>query len=115
MKELIKKWWFWVIIAIVILTCIIFFINNNRDRNSNYRNQAITILNQYKKGSITGKEASEKLNAIVNKLRNEPDIDNDYESASKFALQMEISSIASKLSYDELSDTEINKYIKEIK
>lgn len=117
MKKLIKKWWFLgiTILTIVISIMYILVFSNNSSAYNNYSKQAISILNQYKEGQLTGKESSNKLNALSKKIDNETNSDDKYESVSMFALQMKLSNIALKLFNGELSNTQINNYIEEIK
>ncbi|MCI8470409.1 MAG: hypothetical protein HFJ35_02795 [Clostridia bacterium] len=112
MKDIIKKWWFWaiaIVVLIIIFFCI-YMINNNSTFN-NYKNQSISILNDYKKGKITREDAKEKIEAISNKTNK--DYTNDDTSKTLF-LSSKLQTIERDLSKGELSDTEVNNYIKEI-
>lgn len=115
MKSLIKKWWFWVIIAIIIfaIACVLISVSIN-DVTKNYKNQAISVLNKYKDGSLTGKQASDKLKSISDKIGKEPKIEDEYKSAKMLRLEMRLSKLSWDLLDDELSDTEINNNIIEI-
>ncbi len=111
-KQIYRKWWFWaiaIVVLIIIFFCI-YMINNNSTFN-NYKNQSISILNDYKKGKITREDAKEKIEAISNKTNK--DYTNDDTSKTLF-LSSKLQTIERDLSKGELSDTEVNNYIKEI-
>ena len=77
-KQIYRKWWFWaiaIVVLIIIFFCI-YMINNNSTFN-NYKNQSISILNDYKKGKITREEAKEKIEAISDKLQSERKVNED--------------------------------------
>lgn len=113
--KLYQKWWFWIILLVIILIffATLVFMNNSKDNN--YKKQAITILKQYENGNITRKEASEKLSNLSKKLEKEPEPNNLSKSASRFALRMKLSLLSLELFNGELSDTEVDNNIKEIK
>lgn len=111
MKDLSKKWWFEVIV-ILILSVIICIYNSNNTTLNNYKKQSIAILNQYEKGETTRKEGGEKITALSDKMSNEYNINKE---SYILALESKISLIALKLNYGELSNTEIDKYIQEIR
>lgn len=117
MKEFLKEWWslgIAILVVIIIGIGIIINMTNNAGEN-NYRKQAVSILNQYKQGQLTKKEASEKLGNLSEKIANEPDIKDEHKRASIFALQAKLSNLSLQLFNDELSNTQIDNYIKEIK
>ena len=111
-KPIYKKWWFWAIIILVLIIVFfgIYMINNNSAFN-NYKNQSISILNDYKKGKITREEAKEKIEAISDKTNK--DYTNDDTSKTLF-LSSKLQRIEWDLVRGELSDMEVNNYIKEI-
>lgn len=113
--KIYQKWWFWVILLIILICLVILIFINNNNENNNYRKQAITILNQYKSGNITNKEASKKLETLSKRISNEPDKKDSYKSSARLALETKLSLLSLKLFDGELSDTEINSYIKEMK
>lgn len=111
-KTINKKY---LILGVIILIVCIFtiFIYNKYDTPlNNYKKQAITTLKQYKSGEVTKKEAKEKLDAVSDKLSSEYEVQKESKVLS---LEVKISYIAYKLIDKELSDTEIEKYIEEIK
>ena len=114
-EKLYQKWWFWGIAILIIFMIMMYIFVFSNNTYNNYSKQAITILNQYREGQLTGKESSEKLSALSRKIGNEPSGNDKYESASIIALQTKISKIALELFNGELSNTQINNYIKEIK
>lgn len=111
-KPFYKKWWFWCIIIALILGIAIYAHNNHNTTFNNYKKQSISILNQYKNGELTRKETSEKIDALSEKLGNEYEINNE---SYILCLDVKLSLIAYKLTDAELSDTEVNNYIQEIK
>ena len=112
MKDLVKKWWFWGIIIILISCILIYVLGYSNTEFNNYKKESITILNQYKDGKLTRKEAEEKIDAISDKLKNERKINDD---TNIFLLEVKLSSITYELFNQELSNTEIDTYIQEIK
>ena len=116
MKELIKKWWFWLsIVAIIaIIACILATIFSN-DIIKDYKKQSLSVLNEYKNGNLTDKQASDKLKSIADKMAKEPEIEDKYKSAKMLALQARLSRLSLELFNDGLSNTEVNSNIKEIK
>ena len=112
-KNFYKKWWFWTIIIIILIYLIGFIYNNYNSEFNNYKKQSISILNKYKSGELTHRETSEKLDILSEKL------DNEYYKNNKasymFFLEVKLSTISLKLRFNELSNTEINNYIQEIK
>lgn len=112
-KPFYKKWWFWVsiIVVLIIISISIYMINNNSGFN-NYKNQSISILNDYKKAKITREEAKEKIEAISDK------IDKDYKTEKDTSRMLFLSVNLQRIEWDlvegELSDTEVYSYIKEI-
>lgn len=115
MKEIIKKWWFWIIILIIITSVSVLIFSLNKDVSKNYKNQTISILSKYKSGDLTRKEASEKIKNISKKIDDEPKIKDEYDSARILLLQTKLSKLSLELFDNELSDTVISNYIKEIK
>ena len=73
------------------------------------------MLNEYKNGKLTNKQASDKLESIADKMEKEPEVEDKYKSTKMFALQMKLSRLSLELFNEGLSNTEINKNIKEIK
>lgn len=116
-KTIYKKFWFWVII--ILFLCISIYIYNDYNTIfSNYKRQSITILNQYKAGKLTRKETHDKIDTISNKLRNEQKINNEtnfYDKINISTLETNLVTIAYELFDNELSNTEIDTYINEIK
>jgi len=116
MKELTGKWWFWLIITILIVLIGGILINAfSNDITKEYKKQAISVLNEYKSGKLTDKQASDKLKSIADKIAKEPENEDEYNSAKIFALEMKISRLSLELLNEGLSNTEVNKNIKEIK
>lgn len=111
-KRIYKKWWFWaiIIVVLIIISSFVYIINNNSTFN-NYKNQSISILNDYKKGKITREETKEKIEAISDKTNK--DYTNDDTSKILF-LSSKLQKIEWDLVKGELTDTEVNNYIKEI-
>lgn len=112
MKDIIKKWWFWGIIIILILGILVYTLNYSNTELNSYKKQSIAVLTQYKDGKLTRKETEEKIDAIAEKLRNEYKIKDE---TNIFHLQVKLSLIAYTLFDQELSNTEIDTYIQEIK
>lgn len=114
--KLYQKWWFWLILLMIFLisfTILIFINNNNKDNN--YKKQAITILEQYKNGNLTNRTASEKLSDLSKRIDKEPKLNDSAKSATRLALKSRISLLSLELFNGELSDTEIDNYIKDFK
>lgn len=113
MKDIIKKWWFWVVIILIVsIGVIVYVYNNHNTAFDDYKKQSITILNQYKAGKLTKKETRDKINTISDKLKNEYKINNETNISS---LELNLLIIAHELFDKELSNTEIDTYIQEIK
>lgn len=113
-KKVSTKIYFILCVIILILSCAIICIyNNNNTPLNSYKKQSIDILNQYKDGKLTNKESREKIDEISKKIENEYEIREN----SKFLslLEAKINNISYKLLKQELSNTEIEKYIQEIK
>ena len=113
MKDLIKKWWLGVIIITFICFILYIYTNSNSSMFSNYKKQSITVLKGYINGELSNKETSDKLEVLSKKLMNEYEADKNKNNM--FYLETKLSLISMKLFREELSNTEINKYIEEIK
>ena len=113
-KQIYRQWWFWGLIIIVIFLAIVFtYITLQENSNfNNYKRQSIDILNDYKKGELTKEEAKEKIEAVDDKI----DIDYKKENTTNLLfLSIKLTNIEWNLVEGELSDTEVDNYIKEIK
>lgn len=113
-KPIYKKWWLWVSVILIVsasVTIIVRIYNNNNTTFNNYKKQSITILTQYRDGKLTRKETEEKIDAISDKTYK--DYTNDDTSKTLF-LSSKLQKIEWDLVKGELSDTEVNDYIKEI-
>ena len=69
-KELIyEKWWFWTIIATVLILTVfcMYMMANNTSAFNNYKNQSVSILNNYRNGKITREGAKNKIESISDK------------------------------------------------
>lgn len=100
-----------VLIVVVFIICGIFITKSNPILN-NYKKQSIVILNDYKSGNLEGKKASDKLDSLAKKLKKEYE---QKDNIGAMCLQSKLSSLALKMKYEEISDSEIKKYIQEIK
>ena len=108
-----RKWWFWgIIIVILILGILAYTLKQANTELNSYKNQAIAVLTQYKNGKLTRKETREKIDEIADKSQSEYEINNEINISY---LQGKLSVIALKLFDKELSNTEIETYIQEIK
>ena len=120
-QQLYKQWWFWGMLLLVIgIIGWSIYANSNTVIN-NYKRQAILILTDYKSSKITKNEASQKIDALEEKTYKEyeerkNDINsNENEVTKVLGLSIKLSGIEMKLSKGELSNSEIDKYIEEIK
>ena len=109
-----KKWIIIFIIIILVFSSIIIYRYYNSELNI-YKRQSISILNQYKNGLLTNKETSKKIEEISKRIDNKDDSKNKYENSALFALKMKLSRIAQELLFNELSNTNINSHIADIK
>lgn len=98
------------ILAVMICGLYIYF--QKTIPSNSYRKQAISILNNYNQGKITSTEAKEKINALSKKT------DKEYQSSESIEI-LAITSILQRIEGEfikgELSNTETNAYIQEIK
>lgn len=97
------------IILIVLLIIGCFILYNHSQPIYQYKKQAISILTEYKNNTISNKEAREQLDNLCSKMYGEKDPNNIL-----LGLEIEINSISYSL-FDELSNTQIDNYINEIK
>ena len=86
-----------------------FILYNHSQPIYQYKKQAISILTEYKNNTISNKEAREQLDNLCSKMYGEKDPNNIL-----LGLEIEINSISYSL-FDELSNTQIDNYINEIK
>lgn len=101
-----------VVLIIAVFTIFGIFIVKSNPILSNYKKQSIVILNDYKNGKLEGKKASDKLDSLAKKLEKEY---KENDNIGIMCLQSELSSLALKMKYEEISDSEIKNYIQEIK
>lgn len=109
-----KKWGIGLIVALAMI--IIFFgayifINNSSALN-NYKNQSIELLKNYETGKMTKEDAKTKIEAISKKVEKEYESD---KSTGVLILTSTLQRIEWDLIKGEISNTEVNDYIREIK
>lgn len=100
--------------VIILIVCILIIFIYNKYYNTplnNYKKQSINILNEYKRGEITKEKVKEKLDVLLNKLKQE----NIIRDRSISLLETNLTNIDDKLIRQELSSTEIDKYVQVIK
>lgn len=106
-----------IILSLMVLMVVVFiifgiFVAKRNPILSNYKKQSIAILNDYKSGKLEVEKASDKLDSLAKKLEKEYKENNNI---GIMCLQSELSSLALKMKYEEISDSEIKNYIQEIK
>lgn len=106
-----------IILSVLIFFIVIFaismvFVSQHNFVLDNYKKQAVSVLDDYKNGKINNKTTSDKLDALSEKLSKEYKYNQDV---GTMCLQSEVSLIALKIRFEEISDIEIKNYIKEIK
>lgn len=78
----------------------------------NYKEQVISILNEYKQGKIVKSEVKDKMDILSKKVELEY---KDISTTESLLLTGILQRIEWDFTKGELSDTEVNKYIQEIK
>lgn len=112
-KPIYKKWCFLIIIVTIILIFIGICIKIvNLSPINNYKKQAIEILEEYKQGKATSDKTKEKIGALGEKVHKEYE---DDSSTDLLFLSTELQRIEWDLVQGEISNTEANDYIREIK
>lgn len=100
-----------IIIFLILGMCIIVSIPNKDESNIiSYKKQVITILEEYKKGDITNSEVKEKIHSIRCKIDAEPGNKTSYSNLSTKIMNIELN-----FNGKEISNSEIDNYIKELK
>jgi len=100
-----------VIVLALISLCFFVYLNISTPIN-NYQKQAVSILKQYQQGGITNIEAEERIKIIREKTNIEYE---EEQSTELLILTSILERIEGEFSKGELSDTEVNTYIREIK
>lgn len=121
-----KKWWFEApisIIVIIVIGVVVFKVNNNT-LIAQYAKQAINILEDFKKSTITADEAHTKIATLEKRVNGEKEKLNsaDDSKIDWLSLSMKLSSISWELLGDEnivssesFTISEIDEYIAELK
>lgn len=121
-----KKWWFeaGISLIVIVMICVVIFKGNSHTLIAQYAKQAINVLEDFKKTTITADEAYSKIEALEKRVNEEKD-KLDSESNNKIdwlSLSMDLRSISWELlgdkntmSSESFTISEIEECITELK